>query len=57
MIVGMIACIVVLLLAILVGTFITVVANASVRSFKEDEFVHFIEQSVNGMDGTNENEC
>jgi hypothetical protein len=54
MIAGMIACIVVVLVAILVGTFITVVANASVKSFKEEKFVHFVEQSF-GTNGTNGN--
>ncbi len=48
---GMIACIVVVIVAILVGTFITVVAHNNVRNFNEDQFVHFLEQKKNGMNG------
>ena len=47
---GIIAGIAVVIVAILVGTFITVVANNSVKNFKEDKFVHFIEQQ-NGTNG------
>ncbi len=48
---GMIACIAVVIVAILVGTFITVVANNHIKNFREDRFVHFVEQKVNGMNG------